>query len=59
MRHRRRITFICVRLSMHLEERAVISNILVVIMAILALIAFVWCFHAENSKDDRDDIEKR
>lgn len=36
-----------------------ISNILVAIMVILALIAFVWCFHTENGRNDTDEKEKR
>ena len=35
-----------------------ISNILVAIMAILAFIAFVWCLHSENGRDDTEK-EKR
>ena len=35
-----------------------ISNVLVVIMGVLALVAFVWCVYMENSKDDNDKKEK-
>lgn len=31
-----------------------ISDGLVVIMAVLAVIAFIWCFHMENGKDKEE-----
>ncbi len=34
-----------------------ISDALVVIMAVLAVITFIWCFHMENGKDDKDKKE--
>lgn len=36
-----------------------ISNVLVVIMSVLAIGAFVWCFYMENGRDSSDNKDAK